>query len=76
MKKKKIKPTYALRAGMVFEREFYGRVHRLEVIGRRGSLQFKLGDEVFASLTAAAKRVCGDETRTMSGPLFWRVPLA
>jgi hypothetical protein len=76
MKKRKTKNTYALRGGMVLEREFYGRIHRLEVVSRSGSLEFKLGDQVFASLTAAAKHVCGDETRTISGPQFWRAPLA
>jgi len=75
MKRKKTKHTYALHAGMVLEREFYGRVHRLEVINKNGTLEFKLGDQVFASLTAAAKHVCGDETRTISGPQFWRAPL-
>jgi len=54
----------------------YGRLHRLEVIGRSGSLEFNLGDQVFAALTASAKHICSDETRTISGPQFWRAPLA
>ena len=74
MKKRKTKNNYALHAGMVLEREFYGQLHRLEVVNGDGCLQFKLGNEVFTSLTQAARHVCGDETRAISGPQFWRAP--
>jgi hypothetical protein len=66
---------YALYDGMIIEREFYGRVYKLAVVKSRDSFTFRLGELVFESLTAAARRVCGDETRSISGPQFWRVPL-
>ena len=74
MKKKKAKNNYALHPGLVLEREFYGRVNRLEVVDVSGCLKFKLGGRLFTSLTQAARHVCGDETRAISGPQFWRVP--
>ena len=60
---------------MILQREFYGQLYRLVVIKEKDVFKFKLGDQVFPSLTAAAKHVCRDDTRTISGPLFWRVPI-
>jgi hypothetical protein len=74
MKRKKTKNSYALHAGMVLEREFYGRLNRLEIVNEGGHLKFKLGERMFTSLTQAARYVCGDESRAISGPQFWRAP--
>ena len=74
MKKKKRKTKYALYAGMVLQREFYGRQNSLKVVDESGCLKFKLNDLMFESLTQAARHVCGDETRSISGPQFWRAP--
>jgi len=74
MLKKKTKIKYALRAGLVLHREYYGRLHILKVIDENGILKFKLNDLIFDSLTQAARHVCGDETRAISGPEFWRAP--
>jgi hypothetical protein len=63
---------YALREGMVLEKVYRGRVYRLLVIKQGEKLKFKIDEHVFASLTAAAKYVCRDENREISGPLFWR----
>jgi hypothetical protein len=70
------KQRYALRDGMVLEKEFYGRKYRLLVIKDGRSFRFKVGERIFDSLTAAARYVCGDETRAISGPLFWNAPIA
>ena len=73
MKKHK---TYALHNGLVLEREFYGRLRKLLVVGEGEALKFKIDDKVFGSLTAAARYVVGDETRQINGPQFWDAPLA
>lgn len=73
---KKKKHDYGLRAGMVIERTFYGRVYKLAVIEGAEELQFKIDAHVFDSLTAAARHVLRDETRTISGPQFWGIPTA
>lgn len=70
------KKNYALRDGMVLEKEFYGRTHRLLVIKEGDEFLFKIDDRIFASLTAAARHVCRDDTRTISGPQFWNAPIA
>jgi hypothetical protein len=57
---------------MVLEKIYHGRVYRLLVIRQGDSLKFKIDEHVFASLTAAAKYVCRDKNRALSGPLFWR----
>jgi len=75
MKRKKTKKSYALRKGMFLEKRFYGQLHRLEVLEERGCFSFKLGNKTFSSLTQAARYVCGDETRAISGPQFWNAPL-
>jgi hypothetical protein len=63
---------YALREGMVLERVYRKRVYRLLVIKQGQNLKFKIDEHVFASLTAAAKYVCRNVSREISGPLFWR----
>jgi hypothetical protein len=73
MKKHK---TYALHDGLVLEREFYGRLRKLRVVGEGPALKFKVDDKVFDSMTAAARYVVGDETRQINGPHFWDAPLA
>lgn len=70
------KKNYALRDGMILEKEFYGRVYRLLVIKEGGGFLFKIDDRIFTSLTAAARHVCRDDTRTISGPNFWNAPIA
>ena len=70
------KKKYALRDGMVLQKEFYGRVYRLLVVKDGERFRFKIDDCIFESLTAAAKHVCRDSTREMSGPQFWNVPAA
>lgn len=76
MKKTKKRNSYQLREGMVFEKAFYGNAVRLLVVKYQGELQFKIDDKIFPSLTAAARHVCRDETRQISGPLFWGIPLS
>jgi hypothetical protein len=73
---KKAKNKYALKVGMVLERDFYGRRNRLEVIAEGGLMKFKIDNRIFTSLTQAARYVCGDDTRSISGPQFWRAPKA
>ncbi len=46
MKKHK---TYALHNGLVLEREFYGRLRKLMVVGEGDALKFKIDDKVFGS---------------------------
>ena len=72
--KRTSKNPYGLRAGMFIKRDFYGRVYTLEVV-RHGTseFRFKLDEQFFDSLTAAARHVCRDETRAISGPKFWGV---
>ena len=72
--KHKNKNPYALRAGVALKRTFYGRVHTLIVRRDGGEFQFGLDGRIFDSLTAAAKHVCRDETRSISGPQFWGLP--
>ena len=72
----KKRKEYALREGMVLEKVYHGRVYRLLVIRQGDSLKFKIDEHVFSSLTAAAKYVCRDENRAISGPLFWCAPRA
>jgi len=71
----KKKNNYLLEEGMVFEKQHYGKKVRLCVIKTNGVMQFSIDGKLFRTLTAAAKHVCGDETRQMSGPLFWNVPI-
>ena len=71
--KKKIQNKYLLREGMVFEKQYYSSSVRLLVVKHHGELQFKLSGKIFPTLTAAARHVVGDETRQISGPLFWGV---
>lgn len=71
----KQRKNYALRDGLVLEREFYGRQRKLRVILDDGTLRFRVDDRLFASLTAAARYVVGDETRQINGPEFWGAPL-
>lgn len=73
MKQTKKQKSYRLREGMVFEKQYYGNAVRLLVVKHHGTLHFKIADKIFPSLTAAARYVCGDETRQISGPLFWGV---
>jgi hypothetical protein len=70
------KQKYALRDGMVLEKQFYGRIYRLLVIKDGNDFLFRINDRIFTSLTAAAKHVCRDDTRTISGPQFWNAPIA
>lgn len=67
---------YALRDGMVLEKEYYGRTHKLRVVKDGQILRFKIDDKLFDSLTAAARHVLRDETRQVNGPQFWNAPLA
>lgn len=67
---------YALRDGMVLDKEFYGRTYRLLIIKDGEAFRFKVNKRIFDSMTAAARHVCRDETRTISGPLFWNAPIA
>ena len=73
--KKKCK-EYSLRDGMVLNKTHCGRVYKLRVIRDGNALKFRIDHEVFSSLTAAARHVVRDETRQISGPLFWNAPLA
>jgi hypothetical protein len=72
----KKRKQYVLREGMVLEKVYHKRVYRLLVIRQGEGLKFKIDEHVFASLTAAAKYVCRDDNRSISGPLFWRAQLA
>jgi hypothetical protein len=73
---KKKKHNYGLQPGMVIERTFYGRLYKLAVTKGPEGLQFKLDENVFDFLTAAARHVLRDETRPISGPQFWGLPTA
>ncbi|MFC1497768.1 hypothetical protein ACFLS1_04735 [Verrucomicrobiota bacterium] len=69
----KKKKNYNLREGMTLEKVYYGKTYSLLVVRHNGDLQFKLGDCIFKSLTAAARHVCGNETQQISGPMFWGI---
>lgn len=70
------KHPYSLKAGMIFEKTFYGKKYRLLIVKNNGTLQFKTEDRLFGSLTAAARHVIRDETRQVSGPAFWGNPIS
>ena len=72
---KKPRP-YRLKEGMVFEKRYYSNTYKLVVVECDGKTQFQVGHKVFSSMTAAAKHVCNDETRSISGPLFWGNPVS
>jgi hypothetical protein len=76
IKKGKKQKSYQIREGMIFEKQYYGKSLRLLVVKHHGELQFKVADQIFPTLTAAARHVCGDETRQISGPLFWGVQIS
>jgi hypothetical protein len=59
---------------MVLEREFYGRLRKLLVVGDGDGHKFKIDERVFDSMTAAARYVVRDETRQINGPVFWGAP--
>jgi hypothetical protein len=69
----KAKHEYLIREGMEFIRQYYGKNYRLLVVKHHGILQFKVEDMIFATLTAAARYVCRDDTRSISGPVFWGI---
>lgn len=69
MAKKKM--NYNLREGMILEKKYYGKMYTLLIVRKGTELQFKLGEHIFSSLTAAARHVCGNETQQISGPKFW-----
>ena len=71
----KNRKNYAIREGLVLEREFYGRQRTLRVILDGEIFKFRVDDRLFSSLTAAARYVVGDETRQINGPEFWGAPL-
>ena len=73
--KAKNKRLYALRDGMILEKEFYGRTYRLLIIKNGKEFRFKVNELIFDSLTAAARHVIRDDTRAISGPQFWNAPL-
>ena len=75
-KRPKQRNVYLLEDGMVFEKTHYGRKVRLCVARNHDVLEFKIDGKRFQTLTAAARYVCGDETRQLSGPLFWNVPVS
>ena len=64
--------NYALRAGMVIERTYRHKNHRLSVINEDGKLRFQIAGKSFVSLTAAAKFVIGTDT-PISVSRFWGV---
>jgi hypothetical protein len=70
------KKQYALRNGMILKKQLCGRTYRLLVVKDGRDFRFKIDDRIFGSLTAAARYVCRDETRQISGPQFWNAPLA
>ena len=70
----KVRHTYDLHDGMVLEKTCYGRVFKLKVVEQAGCFRFRVGDQLFDSMTAAARHVIGDETRQVSGPMFWGAP--
>lgn len=67
---------YKLRNGMKLKRTFIGRNYELLVVSDGDRLTFKLGNEEFKSLTAAARFVCRNPSLQISGPRFWKAPLA
>jgi hypothetical protein len=69
----KVFNSYNLKEGMEFSKDFYGKIYKLRVVMVAGKIQYRVGDQMFSSSTAAARHVCGDETRSMSGPLFWGI---
>jgi hypothetical protein len=67
------KQVYAIREGMVLDKKYRGRPYSLRVTRNGDRLQFRLGNKVFSSLTAAAKYVSGGE-HEINGPRFWGAP--
>jgi hypothetical protein len=67
------KRIYALRVGMVLEKKFKGHPYKLSVAKSGDTLEFRLGNKVFFSLTAAAKHVSGGKNE-INGPRFWGLP--
>jgi hypothetical protein len=61
---------YKFREGMVLERKYYGRDYKLLVVKDGEGFQFKLADQTFYTLTAAAKHLVGQDQQ-ISGPAFW-----
>ena len=73
MKKKFKQKLSSLREGAIFEKMYYGKTVRLLVVKHHDKIQFKVCDQIFPTLTAAARHVIGDETRQISGPVFWGI---
>lgn len=67
--------SYALREGMVLEKNYRRQSYRLSVIKEEGVLRFRISGKTFSSLTAAAKYVVGDNME-INGPRFWGAPLS
>ena len=70
--KKKI--LYDLRDGLILKKTYNGVVHSLTVQVVDGQTSFKLGENRFTSLTAAAKFVKQSKTE-VNGPSFWKAPI-
>ena len=69
------KKQYDLKDGMTLQAECYGRTYKLRVVRDGDVFRFRVDDQLFSSLTAAARHVVRDETRQISGPHFWNAPL-
>ena len=67
---------YKYRNGMILKRTFIGKTYELVVIKDEEKIKFKIGDKVFKSLTAAARFVCRNPSQQISGPKFWKAPVA
>ena len=76
MKKRVKQKPYHLYEGMIIDKCYYGKKIELIVVRFKGEIQFKIDKQIFPTLTAAARYVCGDPTRQISGPLFWGVRVA
>jgi hypothetical protein len=66
---------YALTDGLILEIKYRRQNYRLQVLKKEDQFQFKVGNKVFLSLTAAAKHVMNTD-QEVNGPRFWKVPIA
>ena len=73
MKKNKKRKECKIKEGMILEKNYYGKNIFLQILKTNNELKYRIEDQTFSSLTAAARHVVGDPTRQISGPVFWNI---
>ena len=73
MKINKKPKSFKIKDGMIFEKNYYGKKIFLQILKTNNELKYRVEDQTFSSLTAAARHVVGDPTRQISGPVFWNI---